>query len=152
MRVLLACIFKSQQVSKPPVLIQRGTHVFTANTSIFSKRKAFSARLACRLLYYLTTSLLTQYDSFSEKLTFFQNSLLLLYIAKKRENWKTVTLFFLVIFWQSLFFLQPGRKNQSSSFQSCIWCWSSFFSITLGSMLIFFIFWCLRFYIYKRIN
>jgi len=30
-----------------------------------------------------------------------------------------VTLYFLVIFWQSLFFLQPGRKHHCSTLWSC---------------------------------
>lgn len=88
-------------------------------TSIFSERKAFDARQARRLTLHLATSLLTQYDSFSEKLTFIQNSLLLLYIDKKMKNWKTVSLYFGVIFRQSLFFLQPGGKYWNFSWRSC---------------------------------
>lgn len=60
-------------------------HCF-ASTSIFGERKAFSPRQICRLCLQLTTSLLTQCDSFPEKLTFIQNSLLLLYIDKKMKN------------------------------------------------------------------
>jgi hypothetical protein len=108
--------------------------IFTKKyTSIFSERKAVDARLACRVNLHLATSLLTQYDSFSEKLTFIQNSLLFLYIDKKMKNWKTASLFFLAFFWQSLFLSQPGRKYQSFSLKSCL-CWCCpFFSISPGS-------------------
>ncbi len=89
-----------------------------ASTSIFGERTVFDARQACRVTLRLTTSLLTQYDYFPEKLTFFQNSLLLLYIDKKMKNWKTVTLSFLDFFRQSLFLLQPGGKHQCSTSRS----------------------------------
>ncbi len=147
MRALLACVFKSQWVGEPPILIRRGTHVFTAQHRFLVSARLSTFAWPVERVYYLATCLLTQYDSFSEKLTFIQNSLLLLYIAKKIENWKTVTLFFGVIFWQSLFFLQPGRKNHPSTFPSSSWCCCPFCSITPGSWLFFFIFWPLRLYI-----
>lgn len=48
--------------------------------------KVFDVPHACRVTLHVGTSLLAQYDSFPEKLTFIQKSLLLLYIAKKIEN------------------------------------------------------------------
>lgn len=130
---LLTSVSKSRQSGEPLVPTQRCTDAFTRHTSIVSERKAFSPRRARRTSLHSVTSLLAQYDSFSEKLTFFQNSLLFLYIAKKSKNWKTVALYFSTIFRQSLFFLQPGRKNQGSSFWSWTRCWSPFFSIVPGS-------------------
>lgn len=109
-----------------------------ARTSIFGERKAFDSRQACRETLRLATSLLTQYDYFPEKLTFIQNSLLLLYIDKKMKNWKTVTLYFLVFYWQSLFLSQPGRKHQTSTSRSCLCCWSPFVSIMPGKYFYFF--------------
>lgn len=120
-------------------------------TSIFSERKAFDARRARRVTLRLATSLLAQYGSFSEKLTFIQNSLLLLYIDKKMKNWKTVSLFFWFIFWQSLFFLQPGGKYRSYIWKSCsCWC-GSFFSLMPGSWFYFCILEDLKFYIYRSL-
>lgn len=62
--------------------------IFTAKarTSIFGERKVFDSHEARRVTLHLVTSLLTQYDSDPEKLTFIQNSLLFLYIDKKSEN------------------------------------------------------------------
>ena len=119
----------------------------SACTSIFSEHKVFDVRQACRETLHLTTSLLTHYDSLSEKLTFFQNSLLLLYIAKNLKNWKTVTLFFWTFWRQSLFFLQPGRKHQCSTSRSSTCWWRSQVRLVARSLFFFFTLGHLRFYI-----
>lgn len=91
-----------------------------ACTSIFSEQMVFDVRLVCRVTLRLATSVLAQFDSLPEKLTFFQNSLLLLYIAEKLKIWKTVALFFWHFWRQSLFFLQPGTKHPTSTFTSSV--------------------------------
>lgn len=56
------------------------------SSAIFSEHTAFQRSRSHRETLYHITCVLTQCDSFSEKLTFIQNSLLLLYIDKKNEN------------------------------------------------------------------
>lgn len=124
----------------------------TACTSIFSEHMVFNVRLARRDTLHLATSLLARYDSLSEKLTFIQNSLLLLYIAKKLKNWKTVTLWFLTFWRQSLFFSQPGREHRSFTSRSSTCWWRSQVRLVPGSMFFFLTLGHLRFHISRLSN
>lgn len=124
----------------------------SACTSIFGEQMVFDVRQACRVTLRLTTSVLAQFDSLPEKLTFIQNSLLLLYIAEKLKIWKTVALFFWHFWRQSLFFLQPGRKHPTSTSRSSIHRCRSRLSPPPGSWFFFFTFGLSGFYIYSTPN
>lgn len=65
---------------------QRHLQISQIRTSIFGEQKDFQRSRGHRETLYHITSVLTRFDSFPEKLTFIQNSLLLLYICEKNKK------------------------------------------------------------------
>lgn len=112
-------------------------------------KQALSVYPACRVTLHQVTSLLAQFDYFTEKSTFIQNSLLPLYIDKKSKNRKTVTLFFLNFLDRVTKNMQPDGEHQNFIMKS-YHCWCRSFSLLLlGKLIPIFAFLTLGFYIYK---
>jgi hypothetical protein len=118
-------------------------------SSIIGGQTAVNVYLACRETLHQVTSLLAQFDTFTEKSTFIQNSLLPLYIDKKSKNRKTVTLFFLSFFDRVTKKLQPDFEHQNFILKSYYCWWRSFCFILPGKLIPIFAFLTSGFYIYK---
>jgi len=98
------------------------THCMGQISSIIGGQTALNVYLACRETLHQVTSLLAQFDTFTEKSTFIQNSLLPLYIDKKSKNRKTVTLYFLNFFDRVTKKIPPGVEHQNFKMKS-YYCW-----------------------------
>jgi len=120
-------------------------------SSIIGGQKVFGFCLARRETLHQAINLLTQSDTFTEKSTFIQNSLLPLYIDKKSKNKKTVTLFFLSFFGKVTKKSQPGVEHQNFILKSSILRWSRFWSISLGKLIFILYILHSRFYICNSI-
>lgn len=144
----LACI---SQVSLAITASSFYTHCMRQISSIIGGQTALSVYLACRETLHQATSLLAQFDTFTEKSTFIQNSLLPLYIDKKSKNRKTVTLYFLTFLDRVTKNLQPDFEHRNFILKSyCCW-WRSFSFILSGKLIPIFVFSTSAFYIYKRL-
>lgn len=138
MTTLLARVFKSQWVSELPILIRRGTRVFTANTSIISERKAFNVRLACGGTplpgYLLTYSI----RLLSREVDFYSKFTTPLIYSKKNWKLKNRHLIFWGVFLAKSFFFATRKKKLIFYFLIMIMLILSVFLHHAGKLVIFF--------------